>query len=50
MVETSFNAEKVDQSRNLFSYESKNLVREGDLVLFYESMDLSKQMVIKRGG
>ena len=39
----------VDQSRNLFSYERQNLVREGDLVLFYESMDLSKQMIIKRG-
>jgi hypothetical protein len=36
--------------RNLFSYERKNLVREGDLVLFYESMDLSKQMIVKRGG
>jgi hypothetical protein len=34
----------------LFSYERKNLIREGDIAIFYESMDLSKQVVIKKGG
>lgn len=33
----------------LFSFERKNLVREGDIAIFYESMDLSKQVLIKKG-
>jgi hypothetical protein len=41
MVESN-QVEATNINRNLFSYERKNLVREGDLVLFYESMDLSK--------
>lgn len=41
MVESN-QVEAANINRNLFSYERKNLVREGDLVLFYESMDLSK--------
>lgn len=34
----------------MFSYERKNLVREGDIAIFYESMDHHKQQVIKKGG
>lgn len=36
--------------RTLFSYDRKNLIHEGDIAIFYESMDHHKQQVIKKGG
>jgi hypothetical protein len=33
----------------MFSYDHTNLIKEGDIAIFYESIDLNKQVVIKRG-
>ena len=38
------------KERSLFAYEQNNLIREGDMAIFYESMDLQKQQIIQRGG
>ena len=33
----------------MFTYDTKNLIREGDIALVYENMFLTKQIKIKRG-
>lgn len=40
MVETQ--SQDLSLNRSLFSYDKLNLIREGDIVIFYESMDLNK--------
>ena len=39
----------MSDKRSIYSYEPDNKVREGDVVIFYESMDQHKQMIIKKG-
>jgi len=40
----------LSKNRSIYTYERNNRVREGDLAIFYESMELNKQVVIKKGG
>lgn len=40
----------ISNQRSFFSYDPANLIREGDIAVFYESIDLNKQVVIKKGG
>jgi len=39
----------MDLQRSMYSYAADNLVREGDTAIFYESIDLYKQMIIRKG-
>ena len=36
-------------SRNIYSYRKDNLIREGDVVIVYESIDSMKQIIMKKG-
>ena len=38
-----------EDHRHMFTYDTKNLIREGDIALVYENMFLTKQIKIKRG-
>jgi hypothetical protein len=40
----------LSKNRSIYSYERPNFIREGDLAIFYESMELNKQVVIRKGG
>jgi len=42
-------AEAKPSSRNIYTYRKDNLIKEGDLVIVYESADNMKQIIMKRG-
>jgi hypothetical protein len=42
-------AEVKPSSRNIYTYRKDNLIKEGDLVIVYESADNMKQIIMKRG-
>jgi len=42
-------ADDISHNRNFFSYERDNYVRAGDTVLFYESIENFRKMVMRHG-
>ena len=40
---------QLSHNRTIYSYERSNIIKEGDVVIFYERHDHQKKMIITKG-